>query len=112
MPWERPLPDKLRWEEILTANGTIVLPAMFILSAIDIQEYAGNSIVGGIRIGTTAGAADVVAISAISGNHFGGLTLLKTHFAAETTLHVEAVTLWNSAACRVSVLGRRVFANV
>ena len=69
---------------------------------------------GGIRIGTTSGAADVVAAQAIGGNSLdtiGDASILKKVFsrAAAQTLFIQAVTNWNGASVELSFVLGKVF---
>jgi hypothetical protein len=71
-------------------------------------------VTGGIRIGTTAGGADVVAAQAVAGNAIDTVAeanILKRVFSrtAAQTLHIQAVTAWNSASVELAFVMRKVF---
>jgi hypothetical protein len=69
--------------------------------SIQIHETAGNAVTGGLRIGTSAGATDVVVAQAVGANALFVLTdvavVKKTFPFVPFDLYVEAVTDWNGA---------------
>jgi hypothetical protein len=77
-------------------------------------ETAGNAVSGGIKIGTTSGAADVVAATAVAGNAIGEVSsgnILKSIFSrsAAQSLFVQAVSSWNSASLELAFTLKKVF---
>jgi len=86
----------------VTAQTTVVIPAAHSILQIAVHNTTGNSVTGGIKIGTTVGGADVILALAIGANALFVISdteLLKKIFsmADETTLYIDAVTLFNSA---------------
>jgi len=87
----------------ITANTTISIPAGYYIVDIIIRNTTGNSIVGGVRVGTTDGGADVVLALIVGGSSIQAIPdaqILKRVFSVSgaTTLYIQAVTLWNSAS--------------
>ncbi len=86
-----------------TSNGTFVVPIGYSIDYITFNNTTANAVTGGIRIGTSAGGAQVVTTQAIGANTIVTLadaTLLLKIFSssATQTLFIEAVTAWNSAS--------------
>lgn len=78
------------------------------INKIAIRNTTANAITGGIKIGTTTGAADVVLAIAVAGNALITIqdaALLKTMFSTVTSqaLFVQTATLWNSASIDVTM---------
>jgi hypothetical protein len=91
-----------------TSNGTLLVPKGYAIDQIIVNETSGNAVTGGIKIGTTSGATDVVVALAVAGNSLQVIldaTLLKRmfSFSADQTLFVQTVTLWNSASVDIYV---------
>lgn len=85
-----------------TANATVVIPAGQFITGIVFKGNNANAVTGGIKIGTSSGATDVVAAQAVAGNSLAMITdaaLLKKVFSysVDQTLYVQAVSAWNSA---------------
>lgn len=81
-----------------TGDSTPTLPAGYGMRWVYIRNNTANAVTGGIRIGTTGGGTDVVTALAVGANAYTGIAPTITGFAATaTTLHIEAVTSWNSA---------------
>ena len=92
----------------VTSNTTAVVPAGFAIAGIYIINTTSNAVTGGIKIGTTSGATDVVVAQAVGANALVSVsdaTLLKRIFSTsvEQTLYIQAVSAWNSASLTVSV---------
>jgi hypothetical protein len=109
--WLSPGIKRLR---AVTADTAVSIPPGWAIDQIFYCEAAGNAVTGGIRIGTTSGAADVVAVQAVSANALGEIaaaSILKKVFsrAAAQTLHIQAVTAWNAASLELSFVLRKVF---
>lgn len=90
--------------EAVTADTTFVVPAGYRISSIDIVNGTANAVTGGVDIGTSAGADDIVAAVAVGANATVHPTPLKRLFAAQQTVHVSAATAWNSASLTVIVM--------
>lgn len=91
-----------------TSNGTLSIPAGYQIISVVIRNTTGNAITGGLRIGTTGGAVDVVVALAVAGSALQAVadaTLLKRVFSASVAqiLFLEAVTLWNGASLNTTV---------
>ena len=109
--WLSPGVKRLR---AVTANATVSIPAGWAIEAIHYAETAGNGVTGGVKIGTTSGAADVVAAQAVGAGSLGTVAagdILKHVFSrvSAQTLHVQAVTAWNGASVELSLALRKVF---
>ena len=97
------------------ANGTLLVPMGCSIQSITILNTTANAITGGLRIGTTSGASDVVASIAVPANgiiEVNNADILKKIFSntANQTLHIQAVTAWNSASIRFNIrLQQNVF---
>jgi Fibronectin type III domain len=101
-------PGPLTWSYTpMTANGAAgSLPTYTVLHTITLQNMTSNPIVGGINIGTTAGAAYVAAAVQIAANARVVLTppaLLAQFFSAVApqALYISAIGSWNGAALAV-----------
>lgn len=86
----------------VTANTTVSIPAGCFIESLVIQNTTGNAVTGGIKIGTTNGGVEVVVALPVGGSSLQTVldaTLLKRLFSmsGDTTLFLQAVTLWNSA---------------
>lgn len=91
------------------ANTSITVPAGHAISQIIVENTTANAVTGGVRVGTTAGAADVVAALAVGANALtfvADAAVLKRFFSrtASQTLFVEAVVAWNSASLNFFVV--------
>jgi len=92
----------------VSSNTTFVVPANTILDKISIENTTANAITGGLNVGTTALASDVVLASAVGANALvvlSGSQLSKQFFSssAPQTIYVSAVTSWNSASVNFSM---------
>lgn len=91
------------------ANFTLTVPNGYAIARIYIEETSGHAITGGLKIGTTSGATDVVvaqAVAASSLNFVTDATLLKRIFSttADQQLFLQAVTAWNSAVINIQMI--------
>lgn len=91
-----------RLTAITDGTSGLSVPAGYFIDNISIQNTNANAITGGLKIGTTTGATDVLLAVAIGANAIlkvPDALLLKTSFSttAVQTLFVQTVTLWNSA---------------
>ena len=95
------------WCHAGTASvGLGQLPANYFVTSIILQNLTANAITGGINIGSSAGAADVVSGLAVAANALivvADSAVLKRAFSTSvpTSLFVSAITSWNSANLRV-----------
>lgn len=85
------------------ANTTIICPAGYSLLAVSLFNSTANAVTGGVKIGTTSGAVDVVAAQAVAANaclRILDAALLLKYFSptVDQTLFIQAVAAWNSAA--------------
>jgi hypothetical protein len=97
----------------ITANTTMVVPAGMSILQIAVENTTGNSVTGGMKIGTTSGGTDVAVSIAVAANDLfviSDATLLKKIFSmsADTTLYIQAVTLFNSANLNFYFVLRKV----
>lgn len=93
----------------VTSNTTITIPANYYIVGVVVNNSTANAITGGLRVGTTNGGVDVVVALAVAGNALQAIpdaTLLKRFFSTsvDTTLFIQAVTLWNSASLNLTFL--------
>lgn len=91
-----------------TSAFTYVVPSGHYIQYLMVNETAGNSITGGLKVGTTSGGVDVVIALTVAGSSLQivpDATLLKRLFStsASQTLFFDAVTLWNSASIDVYI---------
>lgn len=97
----------------VTANTTASIPAGYIIQEIVIENTTANAVTGGIKIGTTSGATDVVVAFAVGANALSVVpdaTILKRVFSMSSaqTLFIQAVTLFNSASLNIYFVLRKV----
>lgn len=100
--------QNLKVSGVLTSNGTIVIPAGHSIRQIDILETNNATITGGLKIGTTNGGVEVLValpVTNLSLQSVLDASLLRRAFSlsADTTLYVQAVTLWNGASISMYV---------
>jgi hypothetical protein len=98
----------------VTANTTISIPAGWAIDQVHFANTTANAVTGGIKIGTTSGATDVVAAQAVGANALDTIAdanVLKKVFSRSVaqTLFIQAVTAWNSASLELSFVLRKVF---
>lgn len=92
-----------------TANDTLVVPAGYSILSMSVVNTTANAVTGGIRVGTSDGATDVVVALATGASAILGVpdaTILKKLFstASSQTLYVQAVVAWNSASVDTSLV--------
>lgn len=90
----------------LAANGTIVVPANHMLVGMVVFNSTANAVTGGVKIGTTSGATDVMVALAVGANALVVGAPLKQIFSqsVDQTLFIQAVVSWNSANITVSLM--------
>ena len=91
-----------------TANGTVTIPAGYQILSIVVRNTTANAITGGLRIGTTAGATDVVVALTVGASALtlvSDAAMLKRAFSVSSaqTLYLEAVVAWNSASINTTI---------
>jgi hypothetical protein len=89
----------------VSANAQISLPANSMILAIVINETAGNPISGGLNVGTTSGASNVLALP-VAANSTSGVnnsSLNNAVFLTAASLFLSAGSAWNGASINVSV---------
>ena len=84
------------------ASAGAAIPRGHAIAAIFWRNRTANAVTGGIKIGTTAGATDIVAAQAVGGNGIGHITdatILKRFFSVtdRQVLYIDAVSAWNDA---------------
>jgi len=102
LPWVYPVVAN-------NANVTVTLPPGAFVIGIVFFNTTANAVTGGIKVGTTSGAVDVVAAQAVGANalvYITDATLLKRIFSTSATqqLFIQAVTSWNSAVVNCYVM--------
>jgi adenosine/AMP kinase len=90
------------------ANTTFVVPAGYRILCIDLFNTTANAVTGGVKLGTTSGAVDVIVAQAIVANAVIGVldsAILLKYFSAtvDQTLFLQTVTLWNAAAVNFTI---------
>lgn len=89
----------------VTSATSITLPANTYIDQIFVKNNTANAVTGGLKFGTSAGAADVVAALVVAGSVVSPpATLLLTKFAAGQTISIDAVAAWNSANVDITVV--------
>jgi hypothetical protein len=91
----------------VTSDTTLAIPYGYAIAGIYIVNTTANAITGGLKIGTTAGATDVVAAQTVGANALVSVPyvdLLKRLFSMSVnqTLYIQAVSSWNSASITIS----------
>lgn len=86
-----------------------ILPKGAFIDQIVLKNLTANAVTGGIAIGSSSGAADIVAAQACGANslgHVADASILKRVISdsADTMLYATAVTAWNGANVTVSVV--------
>jgi hypothetical protein len=103
----------------VTGDTSFTLPKGYRVSAVTTKETAGNSLGGGMDIGTTDGGAEVVAAHAVSASTTAIATIVAagsiggTHTTADDTLYITDAdgTGWDSAEVEVRVEMQRLTMN-
>ena len=90
------------------AAFSVTIPANSVITGIDIINTTANAITGGIKVGSTSGAVDIVVAQAVAGNQLVSVldaSILKRVFSttASQTIFFDAVTAWNSATVNAYV---------
>jgi hypothetical protein len=85
------------------------LPPGAFIDQIIIKNATGNAVTGGIAIGSSSGAADIVAAQACGANaltHVADASILKCVLSdsVSTRLSSTAVTAWNGANVTISIV--------
>ncbi len=96
----------------VAANSTCTIPAGYAIVAIAVKNTTANAVTGGIRIGQTGGAADVVVAQAVGANAnlvIQPATVLISLWAANQQLFIETVTNWNSASLSITFFMVKAF---
>ena len=106
-------PGVKRLRTVTAANSAFTLPKGWMIEQIIYRNTTANAVTGGIKIGTTAGAADIVAAQAIGANAVGHVTaanILLRFFSATASqqIFIDAVTAWNAASLELSFVCRKV----
>lgn len=91
-----------------TSDFSLTIPSNTFITYIIINEVAGHAITGGLDIGTTNGAADIVSAFAVGANSLAvipdaAILLRIFNLLASQTLFFHAHTSWNSAKIDVEV---------
>ncbi len=102
------IPLKTNYLLSVTGDTTTIIPAGYSILQIIIQETAGNSITGGVRIGSTNGGVDIVLSLAVGANsiqYINDATILKRIFSLsiDTTIYIQTITLWNNANVNIYI---------
>lgn len=96
------------------ANTTISVPPGWAIDQIFYANTTAGTVTGGVKIGTTSGATDVVAAQAVGANAIGVIAdanvLLKLFSrTVAQTLFIQPVTSWNSQTVEFSFSLEKVF---
>lgn len=97
----------------VTGDTTATIPPGYALRDIAIYNTTANAVTGGIKIGTTSGAVDVVAAQAVGANAYllvpaADILLRLFSATASQTLFIQDVTAWNSASLNIVITLDRV----
>lgn len=98
----------------VVANTSFVVPAGYAIDMICLVNTTANAVTGGVKLGTTSGATDVIIALAVGANAVLAVldaTILKRLFSqtVDQTLFLQTVTLWNSASVDFSISMHKVF---
>ena len=93
----------------LTAAGTVTLPAGAYIDRIIVQSVSAGAVTGGMKIGTTSGASDVVGAAICGANCLIWVpdASIATRIFASTspqTLFIDAVTAFAGVSVTVTVM--------
>lgn len=96
----------------VTANTTVVIPAGYSILQIIVANTTANAVTGGVKIGTTTGATNVVLALAVGANSIQAIpdasVLIKVFSrTVNQTLFLQAVTSWNSANLNIYFVLRK-----
>ena len=107
--------------DLFTAAGVIasgtssvglgLLPASMYIEGLIFQNLNANAITGGVNVGSSVGAADIVSALAVAGNALivvADALILKRAFSAvaPTSLFVSAGGSWNGASLNIKTVLR------
>lgn len=92
-----------------TAANNFMLPANCVLREVLVFNTTANAITGGLKLGTTAGATDIItalAVGASAAAFTADASLSKRFFSPTSTQQIffDAVTGWNSANVNIHIL--------
>lgn len=92
-----------------TGNFSLTLPTNCYIQNIFVNETAGNAITGGLNIGTTALAADIVSARAVGANSIQIIpvaSILKQIFStsASQQFFISAAGSWNGASINFEII--------
>ena len=92
----------------VASNGYLItVPAGSFVDMIMFQETAGKAVTGGINIGTSALASNVVSAQAVGANaasHIPDSSLSIRVFAVNTPIYISAASAWNGASLNVTFI--------
>jgi hypothetical protein len=92
-----------------TSFGIGLLPKGAFIDQIIVKNLTANAVTGGIAIGSSSGAADIVAAQACAANaltHVADVSILKRVVSdtTDTPLFATAAGAWNSANVTISIV--------
>lgn len=86
-------------------NAAFTLPANAVLLQITVTNTTANTVTGGLKLGTSSGATDIVSALVAAGNVISPpAVLLLTRFSTAQVLYLGAVVAWNSASVNVTIV--------
>lgn len=89
----------------VTSATSASLPSNSFISQIYVKANNANAVTGGLKFGSTSGAADIVAALVVAASVISPpATLLLTKFAAAQTVFIDAVVAWNSANVDITLV--------
>lgn len=91
-----------------TAAGSTILPIGAQIVNIFLANSTANAVTGGLKFGTTSGAADIVAAQAVGANattFVADASFLLRYFSTSATQQIffDAVGAWNSASVQIDI---------
>ena len=94
-----------------TSSVGLGLPASMYIEGLIFQNLNANAITGGVNVGSSVGAADIVSALAVAGNALivvADALILKRAFSAvaPTSLFVSAGGSWNGASLNIKTVLR------
>ena len=101
-------PDLKLTQTLTAANSALQVPAGYYIDTMNFVNTTANAVTGGIKVGTTAGGADVLVALAVGANALVNAldaAILKRIFSTTVaqTLYFDAVVAWNNASVNVTI---------
>lgn len=89
------------------AATSMILPQAGLIRDIFVNNTTTHILTGGLKFGSTSGAADIyaaLAVGASSTNFTTDALLLQRFFGAAQTIFIDTLGAWNSAVVNIDLL--------